>query len=146
MKKLIAIISFAYIAVFNTSCNNPRVANEETTSNQPATDDELAAFISKIKAVDNHNHVNSVDPKDQDYDALPLEGLGNIELPVRVRPESPQWIAAAKAVYGFSAVELNEKAMKDLADTATNARKQKGEKFPEWALDQAGIEVMIANR
>jgi hypothetical protein len=36
--------------------------------------------------------------------------------------------------------------MKALADTAANVMKQKGEKFPEWALDKAGIEVMIANR
>src|SRR5258706_11269872 len=55
-------------------------------------------------------------------------------------------MAAAKAVYGISANELNEKAIKDLEDTAANARKQKGEKFTEWALDQAGIEVMLANR
>src|SRR5258708_3358436 len=144
MKKLIAIISFACFAFYISSCNNSQNANQEKTLS--SVDNELAEFISKIKAVDNHNHVNSVDPMDQDYDALPLEGLGNIELPVRVRPESLQWIAAAKAVYGFSAVELNEKEMKYLADTATNARKQKGDKFPEWALDQAGIEVMIANR
>ena len=62
--------------------------------------------------------MNSIAPNDKDYDALPLEGLGNIELPARVRPESQQWITAAKAVYGFRATELNEKVMKDLADTA----------------------------
>jgi hypothetical protein len=146
MKRLIIIISSTCMIVCLLSCNHNPSANGETTSYQSATDTELAEFISRIKAVDNHNHVNSIDPNDKDYDALPLEGLGNIELPVRVRPESQQWIDAAKAVYGFTTTELNEKSMKDLADTAANVRKQKGEKFPAWALDRAGIEVMLANR
>lgn len=140
MKMYFAIISFAFITVYMLSCNNSK------TSTQSSTDKELSEFISKIKAVDNHNHVNSIDPMDQDYDALPLDGLGSIELPVRVGPESPQWIAAAKAVYGFTVAELNEKAIKDLEDIKANTIRQKGEKFPEWVLDQAGVEVMIANR
>jgi len=144
MRKLFAVVSIACITVYMSSCNQPTIAHEETTSHQ--SDTELSEFISKIKAVDNHNHVNSSAPNDKDYDALPLEGLGKIELPARVRPGSQQWIAAAKAVYGFTATELNEKVFKDLADTAANVINQKGEKFPEWALDQAGIEVMIANR
>jgi len=146
MRKQFATISIACITVYMSSCNESHIANEGPTSHQSATDAELSEFISTIKAVDNHNHVNSIAPNDKDYDALPLEGLGNIELPARVRPESQQWIAAANAVYGCKASELNEKVMKDLADTAASVMKQKGEKFPAWALDQAGIEIMIANR
>jgi hypothetical protein len=146
MRKLFATISIACITTYMSSCNQSHIANEGSASHQSTTDTELSEFINAIKAVDNHNHVNSIAPNDKDYDALPLEGLGNIELPTRVRPESQQWIAAAKAVYGFRATELNEKVMKDLADTAANVMKQKGEKFPAWALDQAGIEIMLANR
>ena len=36
--------------------------------------------------------------------------------------------------------------MKVLMDTIENVRKQKAEEFPNWALDQAGIEVMFGNR
>ncbi|MDP4265306.1 MAG: amidohydrolase family protein [Bacteroidota bacterium] len=140
MKKLLAI---ACLAIYLLSCNSP-AANESPS--QSATDTELTEFISKIKAVDNHAHVTTTDPDDRGFDALPLDGLGNIELPARVRPESPNWLATAKAVYGLTATELNEKAIKDLSDTVANVMKQKGEKFPEWALDQAGIEVMLANR
>ena len=146
MRKLFTIISFGCMAAYLQSCNSSHAANDQTTSYQPSTNIELAEFIGKIRAVDNHNHVNSVDPNDKDYDALPLDGLGNIELPARVRPASAQWVAAAKAMYGFTAAELNEKTMKSLADTAATMMKQKGEKFPEWALDQVGVEVMIANR
>ena len=36
--------------------------------------------------------------------------------------------------------------MKELMDTERDVVKQKAENFPAWALDQAGIEVMFANR
>jgi hypothetical protein len=64
------------------------------------------------------------------FDALPLDAIFPFELPARVRPESQHWLAAAKAVYGFTGDELNEKAMKDLADTAANVMKQKAGKIP----------------
>ena len=129
-----------------SSCNHSSPASKETTSYQSASDTELAEFISKIKAVDNHVHPNTIDPNDKSSDALPLDGLGAIELPVRVRPESQTWIDASKALYRFTGTELNEKTMKVLMDTIENVRKQKAEKFPNWALDQANIEVMFANR
>ena len=104
MKKLIAIISLACITVYLLSCNQSRTANEGTT--QSAPDTELAEFINKIKAVDNHAHPNTIDPDDKGSDALPLDGLGSIELPARVRPESQTWLDASKALYGFTAVAL----------------------------------------
>ena len=119
MKIPIAIISIAFLIVcMSSSCNQPGSANEETSSFQSTTDTSLAAFISQIKAVDNHAHANTIDADDKGSDALPLDGLGNIELPARVRPESQTWVDAAKALYGFTGNELNEKAMKDLIDTA----------------------------
>ncbi|MFI5185485.1 MAG: hypothetical protein ACHQF0_02070, partial [Chitinophagales bacterium] len=123
MKKLVTIISFACITVYLSSCNQSHTANVGTTSYQSATDTELAEFINKIRAVDNHAHPNTIDPDDKGSDALPLDGLGVIELPARVRPESETWLDAGKALYGFTATELNEKAMKDLADSVENVKK-----------------------
>lgn len=145
MKVLVTIISFACMSVYITSCKQPHSVNDTTTS-QSATDTGLAEFISKIKAVDNHAHPNTIDPNDKNSDALPLDGLGDIALPVRVSPGSKIWIDAAKALYGFTDTVLNEKTRKELIDTEQNILKQRGEKFPEWVLDQAGIEVMFGNR
>ncbi|HSZ87439.1 MAG TPA: amidohydrolase family protein [Puia sp.] len=136
------IIFFVFITVYIPSCNQSHSANEETEIN----DTSLAAFISQVKAVDNHAHANTIDSVDKGSDALPLDGLGNIELPVRVRPGSKTWVDVAKAIYGFTGTELDENAMKKLMDTERNIMKQKAENFPAWALDQAGIEVMFANR
>ena len=92
----------------------------------PAADPELSAFIDKIRAVDNHTHVNSVDPKDADADALPLDGIAPFEIPATLRPEHPNWEAARKAL---QAIPVGQ-----------------GEKFPALVLDQIGTEVMLANR
>ena len=54
MKRLITIISFTCLIVCMLSCNHTPSADEETTSYQSATDTELAEFINKVKAVDNH--------------------------------------------------------------------------------------------
>src|SRR6476619_1285535 len=145
MKKLIAIISFAYLTTCLTSCNQYSTA-KETNSYQSATDSELAEYINKIKAVDNHAHPNTIELDDKGSDALPLDGLGNIELPQRLRPESPDWLASYKAVYGYKGDSLNEKEMKAIADTEVNMIKQEGENFPAWALDKSNIEVMLGNR
>ncbi len=146
MKKQIIIISFGFIIMNMSSCNQSGTANDQTTSYQSATDTELAEYINKIKAVDNHAHPTTIDSNDKGFDALPLDAIFPFELPARVRPDGQNWLAAAKAVYGFTGSELNEKAMKGMTDTAANVMKQKGEKFPEWALDRADIEVMLSNR
>ena len=145
MQKLLIIISFGLFTVWVSSCDQSRNANEQTSS-QSAIDTELADYINQIKAVDNHAHPTTVDPNDKGFDALPLDAMVPFELPATVRPESQRWLAASKAVYGFTASELNETEITKLVDTAANVLKQKGEKFPEWALDRAGIEVMLANR
>ena len=90
----------------------------------------MAEFVNRIRVVDNHAHPNSIDPDDKGSDALPLDGLGNIELPIRVRPESPVWLEAARKVYGFTGAELNEQSRRGLADSALNMIKQKGMEFP----------------
>jgi hypothetical protein len=54
MKKFLAIISFVCIEVYMSSCNQTQSANEQTSS--PSNNTELAEFINKIKAIDNHSH------------------------------------------------------------------------------------------
>ena len=102
--KLSVIISFIVsLTICSSSCNTSPAVSREKDSYPSSADTALAAFINGIKAVDNHAHPNSIDPDDKGSDALPLDGLGNIELPARVGPKVQIWLDAAKAVYGFSA-------------------------------------------
>jgi uncharacterized protein len=117
-----------------------------TTSSQSSVDPALGAFIAKIRAVDNHTHVNTIAPDDSEYDALPLEPLLPFPLPVRLQPDNPDWSAAARALYGYRYSDLNEPHVIELRRARESVARKQGDKFPEWVLDQIGTEVMLANR
>jgi hypothetical protein len=96
--------------------------------------------------VDNHSHVNSVDPADRDFDALPLDGLGAFAVPAPLAPDSPAWLAAYKALYGYPHDDLAEAHLNELRGTMQRTARERGDSFPTWVLDQVGIEVLLANR
>jgi hypothetical protein len=113
---------------------------------QTPVDSALAAFIAGIRAVDNHAHPNSVAPADSEYDALPLDGIPTSPWPMRIRPENPEWIAAYRAVYGYAYDDLTAPHLAELRATMQRVAREQGDRFPEWALDRMGTEVMLANR
>jgi hypothetical protein len=84
---------------------------------QAPIDSSLSAFIARIRAVDNHTHANTVVPADSDYDALPLDGLPPFPVPERLRPDSPPWIAAYRALYGYKYADLTDAHMAELRAT-----------------------------
>jgi hypothetical protein len=109
-------------------------------------DPEITAFIGRIRAVDNHSHANSVAPGDSDQDALPLEVIFPFEVPVQLRPDNPDWLAAYKALYKYPHAELSDAHMDELRGAMLGIAKEQGEKFPAWVLDQIGTEVLLTNR
>jgi len=116
----------------------------------PPVDPALERAIATIRAVDNHAHpmlpVAQGAPADSDYDALPLDPLPPFPLPVRLRAEHPDWIAAARAVYGVSARDTGAAYRDQMKAAVARIAKEQGIRSPEWALDRAGIDVMLANR
>src|SRR6516165_5755750 len=124
MKQTLPAILIAFLAISFFSCSTRSTDNKESNAHPSKEEHELAEFVNKIRVVDNHAHPNSIDPDDKGSDALPLDGLGNIQLPVRLRPESALWLDAARKVYGYSGANLNEKSRMDLADTAKRVMKE----------------------
>ena len=61
----------------------------------------ITASIEKIRAIDNHAHANTVMPGDSDADTLPLDGIAPFELPVRLRSDHPDFLAAYKTLYKY---------------------------------------------
>jgi hypothetical protein len=109
-----------------------------TAGAQTPVDSGLAAYIATIKAIDNHAHpmrpVAPGAPVDSESDALPLDGIPAFSLPWRLTLESPVWSAAARALCGSA------------TGACAQNRRDRGERFPAWVLDRAGIDVMFANR
>src|SRR6185437_5001419 len=117
---------------------------------QAAVDSALGAYIASIRAIDTHAHpmrpVASGAPADSEYDALPLEGIPAFGFPHRLTLEDPVWRDAQLALYGIP-IAMQDSARKVALDTAVRGGiAKRGLRFPAWALDQSGIDVMFANR
>ena len=95
-------------------------------------DPAIAAEIAKIKAIDNHAHPVLPAAGDTGYDALPVEHMEPYTEPVRTRSGSPLAAEASRQLFrGTPRQEVID---------------QKREGYPNWVLDQLGIETMLANR
>lgn len=116
---------------------------------QSAPDARLVAEIARIKAIDNHTHVMRVvgaGEEDHDYDALPFELLEPFPAMVRLRPDNLEYVAAWRALYGYKYTDMSEAHLRELTEAKNRVRRERGDGYPAWVLDQLGIETMLANR
>jgi hypothetical protein len=112
-------------------------------------DPQLLAEINKIKAIDNHSHppkVVSPGEKDDDFDALPCDPLEPSDPTTVSRPENPQYIAAWKALYNYPYDDRKPEHLRELLAAKQKVMQEQGDNFPNWVLDQLGIETELANR
>lgn len=117
---------------------------------QNPVDSALVRYIATVRAIDNHAHpmrpLRQGAPADTEFDALPLDGVPPFQVPWRLRLENPEWRAAQSALFGIPnrgtdsafRVSLHARRAQELA--------ARGDGYPAWALDRAGIDVMFANR
>ena len=119
-------------------------------SAQMRADEQLSAAVAKIKAIDNHAHplryVAAGEKPDDEFDALPLDAIGPIPLPVRLNPGNLEFIGAWHDLYSYKYDDMGGSHLRELLETKQRLAREQGEKFPAWALDQVGIETMFANR
>src|SRR5215470_13065528 len=112
-------------------------------------DPQLLAEINQIRAIDNHSHPPKLvgeKEKDDDFDALPCDPL-EPSVPTTVsRPENPQFLAAWKALYNYPYNDMRPEHVKELLAAKQRILQQQGDNFPNWVLDQLGIESELANR
>jgi uncharacterized protein len=117
---------------------------------QAVVDSALGAYIASIRAIDTHAHpmrpVATNAPADSEYDALPLDGIPPFGFPHRLTLDDPVWQRAQLALYGIPIGTPDSARKLALAAAVTSNVTKRGLHFPEWALDQAGVDVMFANR
>ena len=112
-------------------------------------DPQLLAEINKIKAIDNHSHppkLVSPGEKDDDFDALPCDPLEPSDPTTISRPENPQYLAAWKALYNYPYNDHSPEHVRELLAIKQKVMQEQGDNFPNWVLDQLGIETELANR
>jgi predicted TIM-barrel fold metal-dependent hydrolase len=117
---------------------------------QAPIDSALARYINGIRAIDDHAHpmrpVAPGTPADTEFDALPLDGIPAFDLPNRLKADDPIWRLAQNALYRIAPTGSGPAYHAALKGAVASAQRAQGIKFPEWALDQAGIEIMMSNR
>jgi predicted TIM-barrel fold metal-dependent hydrolase len=114
-----------------------------------APDPSLMAEIRKIRAIDNHSHPPRVvadGERDDEFDALPCDPLEPTAPNTMTRPENPQYLAAWKALWGYSYDDRSEAHIKELLAAKNQIRQEQGNHYPAWVLDRLGIDVEFANR
>src|SRR5262245_7393113 len=98
-------------------------------------DPRLAQDIAKIKAIDNHAHplrVVGEGETDDEYDALTFEETEPFPLPVRIRPDNPEWLGAWRALWGEKRPDTGEAHLKAVAATKQRIQRERGEGYPAW--------------
>ena len=108
-------------------------------------DPQLAAEIEQIRAIDDHAHpvaATVAGETDTEYDALPVESMEPSNDPVRLRePNNPDLAEARRSMFGAPA-----DSSAGLSERKQRARREHGEGYPAWVLDQWGVETMLGNR
>lgn len=112
-------------------------------------DPQLLAEINKIKAIDNHSHppkLTGPGEKDDEFDALPCDPLEPNDPTTITRPDNPQYLTAWKALYDYPYSDRSPEHIKELLGAKQKIMKEQGDNYPNWVLDQLGIETELANR
>ncbi len=117
---------------------------------QVPIDSALARYINGVRAIDDHAHpmrpVRPGAPADTEYDALPLDGIPSFDMPNRLKADDQVWRAAQNALYHVPLGAAGPQYHAALEAAVANTARAQGMRFAEWALDQAGIDIMLANR
>jgi uncharacterized protein len=117
---------------------------------QTPVDSAIATYIASIRAIDNHAHpmrpLPRTAPPDTEFDALPLDGIPAFASPWRLRVENPEWLAAQRALFDVPSSVTDDRARAAVRDARAHELRERGDRYPAWVLDRAGIDVMLANR
>jgi len=114
----------------------------------------LQSQILALRAIDNHAHVTRAVPGDTDYDALPFALLdptppGVETNPVPLRADNPMFVTAWKTLFSYPHADATPAHLKDAVRLKQRAIQQRAGTpgaYPEWVLDQQGVDIVLANR
>ena len=104
--------------------------------------ERLLPQIDRIPIYDNHSHATFPDDSDMDAQAAP-PGESSV---LRLRDTNPEFVAAAKALFGYPYDDFQSEHAKWLIDKKKAAQKAGGLAYWNTILDKLNIETCLANR
>jgi len=117
--------------------------------NPPGADPTLPSEIGQMKLIDNHAHPPALvnfGEKDDDFDALPCDPLEHTDPPATLREGNPIYLQAWKALWHYPYDDASTAHIQELLATKQRIKQEQGNNYPNWVLDQLGIETELANR
>ena len=118
-------------------------------NHQLTPDPDLLDEINHIPAIDNHSHPPALDnagQPDDDFDALPCDPLEPTVAGLMFREDNPVYIKAWQKLFGYKYNDASPEHVKELLAAKATVKQREGENYPNWVLDQLGIESELANR
>ena len=106
------------------------------------TYEKLLKQIDKIPLYDNHSHATFADDSDMDAMAGPPDESSVL----RLRDTNPEFVAGAKALFGYPYDDFQPEHAKWLIDKKKAAEKDGGTAYWDSILDKLNIETCLANR
>ncbi len=104
--------------------------------------DKLLPQIDQIPIYDNHSHATFPDDSDMDAQAAPPDESSVL----RLRDTNPEFVAGAKALFGYPYDDFQPEHAKWLIDKERAAEQAGGTAYWDSILDKLNIETCLANR
>src|SRR5215475_11972590 len=108
----------------------------------PAIYDRLSQKIERIPIYDNHSHPGFADDSDVDAMASPPDE-SNV---LRLRDDNPEFVAAAKALFGYPYDDFKPEHAKWLVDKKKAAEAKGDTAYFDGILDKLNFDICLANR
>ena len=103
---------------------------------------DLLGKINAIPLYDNHSHPGFADDSDVDAMAAPPEESSVL----RLRDDNPEFVTAAKSLFGYPYDDFQPEHAKWLADRKNAAKKSGSPTYFDGILDKLNVETCLANR
>ena len=103
---------------------------------------DLLGKINAIPLYDNHAHPGFADDADVDAMAAPPDESSVL----RLRDDNPEFVTAAKSLFGYPYDDFKPEHAKWLADRSNAAKKSGSPAYFDQILDKLNVETCLANR
>jgi hypothetical protein len=141
MKHLIHICAVGFLAGC-VSAGASGQARPLAGNDVPQIYDRLLKQIDQIPIYDNHSHATFPDDMDMDAMAAPPDESSVL----RLRDTNPEFVAAAKALFGYPYDDFQPEHAKWLIDKKKAAEQAGGTAYWDAILDKLNIQTCLANR
>jgi hypothetical protein len=142
MKRLFHVLTVVAVLAISSASWACAQSSPYPGSGQHQLYQELLGKITAIPLYDNHAHPGFADDPDVDAMAAPPDESSVL----RLRDDNPEFVTAAKSLFGYPYDDFKPEHAKWLADRTNAAEKSGSSAYFDQILDKLNVEICLANR